>query len=95
MIPAFAVEQLVANAVGSGVYGGDFHGGIWPAGSAVLHGSSPYPLADPHRLLVMMHAFITPPPLAILATPFSCFRSLPRLRCGTWFAWWRCARRCA
>jgi hypothetical protein len=71
MIPALAVEQLVDNAVGSGIYGGDFHGGIWPAGSAVLHGNSPYPAADPHRLLILMHAFVTPPPLAILAAPFS------------------------
>lgn len=71
MVPALAIEQLVANAIGSGRYGGDFHGGIWPAGSAVLHGTSPYPVADPHRLLVLMHAFITPPPIAILAAPFS------------------------
>lgn len=71
IIPTLALEQLVANVLGSGVYGGDFRGGIRPAGWAVLHGSSPYPPPDPHRLVILLHAFVTPPPVAVLAAPLS------------------------
>ncbi len=41
-----------------------------PAGP-ILHGNSPYPAPDPHRLLILLHAFITPPPIAIVAAPFA------------------------
>jgi hypothetical protein len=52
-------------------YGFDFHGGAWRAGHDVLVGRSPYPAPDAHMLLVHGNAFITPPPLAIFAIPFS------------------------
>jgi hypothetical protein len=37
----------------------------------VLEGRSPYPPADPQTLLSRGNQFVTPPPLAILAIPFS------------------------
>jgi hypothetical protein len=69
--PVLAVVQLVANVTGGGGYAGDFSDGIRPAGWAVLHGGSPYPTPDPHRLLVLLHAFVAPPPIALLAAPLS------------------------
>ena len=70
-VPVLALVQLIANVAGRGVYAGDFTEGIRPAGWAVLHGSSPYPAPDPHRLLILLHSFITPPPIAIIAAPFA------------------------
>lgn len=70
-IPAIALVQLAAEIVGHDDYGGDFRAGILPAGRAVLNGSSPYPAANAHRLLVLLHSFVTPPPLAMLAAPLS------------------------
>ena len=51
-------------------YGFDFEG-IWRAGGAVLAGHSPYLSANADLLLRHGNAFITPPPLAVLAVPFS------------------------
>lgn len=49
----------------------DFHVGIWRAGQSVLDGRSPYPAATPTVLLHIVHGFIAPPLLAIVAAPFS------------------------
>ena len=65
-----AVIELYRNARLAG-YGFDFHGGAWRAGSDVLAGRSPYPQADPSSLLARGNEFITPPPLAVFAIPFS------------------------
>jgi hypothetical protein len=61
----------------AGKYGLDFRDGIWHAGSAVLHGRSPYPPADAHLLFSLQHAFVTPPPLAVLGAPFSLLPFVP------------------
>jgi hypothetical protein len=55
----------------AGRYGLDFRDGIWRAGSAVLHGRSPYPPANAKLLFSLQHAFVTPPPLAVLGAPFA------------------------
>lgn len=52
-------------------YAPDFHYGLWPAAHDLLHGRSPFPPADPHRLLALGNAFVTPPLLAVLGVPFS------------------------
>jgi hypothetical protein len=54
----------------SGLFGYDF-AGIWRAGHDVSAGRSPYLTPDPRVLLGAENAFIPPPPLAILAIPFS------------------------
>ena len=51
-------------------FGFDYHG-IWRAGQQILAGHSPYPVPDPHRLLVAGNAFIVPPLLGVLSIPFS------------------------
>lgn len=67
---AAAVVELGRNLQQAG-YGFDFHGGAWPAGHAVLFGHSPYPAARWWTLLTPGNAFVTPPPLAFFALPFS------------------------
>jgi hypothetical protein len=62
---------LCRNALGS-QYGFDFHG-IWKAGEELALGRTPYIAPDAHALLVHGNAFIPPPPLAVLAIPFSIF----------------------
>ena len=64
-----AAITVVRNALGGG-YGLDFHG-IWRAGHDLLAGHSPYLAPDWRTLLVASNAFIPPPPLAVLAAPFS------------------------
>jgi alpha-1,2-mannosyltransferase len=64
-----AVITVTRNALGSR-YGLDFHG-IWRAGHDLLSGRSPYLAPDWRTLLVASNAFIPPPPLAVLAAPFS------------------------
>jgi hypothetical protein len=72
---ATAMVVLVAVGLltyaGKGAYGLDFRDGVWSAGSALLHGQSPYPAANAHLLLRLTHAFVTPPPLAVVGAPFS------------------------
>ena len=68
-LAAVAVTTVVRNALGGG-YGVDFHG-IWRAGHDLLAGQSPYLAPHWRTLLVASNAFIPPPPLAVLAAPFS------------------------
>jgi hypothetical protein len=70
VIALLALAQLIVYLKTPG-RAGDFHLGIWQAGSAFLDGRSPYPPAVAHRLLVLQHAFMMPPPIAALAAPFS------------------------
>ncbi len=65
-----AALTLYKNATGS-QYAFDFHGGIWRAGTSLLDGRSPYPPPIQARLISPGNAFIPPPPLAVLAVPFS------------------------
>lgn len=65
-----AVVELYLQARGT-EYGFDFRGSTWHAAKAVLGGQSPYPPADPTRLLHQGNDFVYPPPLALLAIPFS------------------------
>jgi alpha-1,2-mannosyltransferase len=68
---AAAAVQLFYSATGN-EYGLDFLGGTWHAGSAVLHGHSPYPPPEAGwRLLHASSGFMTPPPLALIGIPFS------------------------
>jgi hypothetical protein len=53
------------------LYGFDFRGGAWLAGKDLLHGVSPYAQPDPRLLFGLRNSFVTPPPLAVLAAPFS------------------------
>ena len=69
-VALFALYHLYRNASG-GNYAPDFHHGTWPAGVDLLHGRSPYPPADPRRLLAAVSSFVTPPPLAVAAAPFA------------------------
>lgn len=66
----FALINLAA-WVGGGNYGIDFHQGTWPAAWDLLHGRSPFPPADPTRLLRLGNAFVTPPFLGAIAIPFA------------------------
>jgi hypothetical protein len=66
----FGVAQLALMASGT-QYGFDFRGGTWQAGHAVLAGRSPFPPPYPAALLHIANGFITPPPLGLVAVPFS------------------------
>jgi alpha-1,2-mannosyltransferase len=55
----------------TGHYGADFHGGMWKAGNALLKGEPIYAAPDVHVLRAKGNEFIPPPPLAVLAVPFS------------------------
>jgi hypothetical protein len=68
-VVVFAIVAM-AKSVGHD-YAADFRGGMWHAGQAALAGRSPYVAADAHRLLVLRHPYIPPPPLAIIAIPLS------------------------
>jgi alpha-1,2-mannosyltransferase len=78
-VPVLAVVQLAVNVLGRGNYAGDFTGGIRPAGWAILHGRSPYPPPHPHQLLVLLHGFVTPPPIGLVAAPLSLLPSPPAI----------------
>jgi hypothetical protein len=64
------VGLLYLNARGHSI-GVDFRGGMWTAGKAILAGHSPNPPAHVAALVRDRYAFIPPPPLALLAVPFS------------------------
>lgn len=66
----FAVGSLYFRSRGA-QYGMDFRGGTWHAAHAMLAGQSPFPPANPMRLLRLATGFITPPLLAIIGIPFS------------------------
>ena len=65
-----ALVGMYAAARG-GHYGSDFRGGTWTAAHAVLAGRSPYVRPDVATLLAHSHAFVTPPPLALVAAPLA------------------------
>ncbi|MBV9472552.1 MAG: DUF2029 domain-containing protein [Solirubrobacterales bacterium] len=75
-IVLLAATTLYRNAL-QGEAGWDFHGGIWQAAQDLLHGRSPYLTPDWRALLHASNAFITPPPLAVLAIPLSVLPFVP------------------
>jgi hypothetical protein len=54
-----------------GVFGFDFHRGMWVASQHLAHGQPIYPPADPTLLLSQGAPYIWPPPLAILGVPLT------------------------
>lgn len=66
-----SIGGVLNHSAGQAAWGFDFHGGIWPAASAILHGTSPFPPADPHVLFGLKTAFVTPPALALPAIPLA------------------------
>jgi hypothetical protein len=66
---AMAAVTMVVN-VRNGLFGFDFHGTIWAADRAILHGRSPYPGADSHALLWQGNPSVYPPPILLATLPF-------------------------
>jgi alpha-1,2-mannosyltransferase len=54
-----------------GVFGFDFHRGMWVASQHLAHGQPIYPPADPTVLLSQGAPYIWPPPLAVLGVPLT------------------------
>lgn len=65
------VTLMVVTLLDPSSFGSDFRGGAWRAGHDLLDGRNPYARPDPALLFSLRHSFVTPPPLAVLAVPFS------------------------
>jgi hypothetical protein len=57
--------------VRQGVFGFDFHRGMFVASQHLAHGQPIYPAADPNVLLSQGAPYIWPPPLAVLGVPLT------------------------
>jgi alpha-1,2-mannosyltransferase len=73
---AMAALTIYVVATG-GLWGFDFHGGVWAAGRDVLAGRSPYAAPDPAKLLLQGNAYIPPPLLAFLCSPLALLPFVP------------------
>jgi len=54
-----------------GLFGYDFHGTIWEAGKAILHGRSPYPPANAAALLDKGNPAVYPAPALVATAPLA------------------------